>query len=162
MKSCLGIYGRIKIPRIYCSECKSWALIIGNRKQCCNKKINVYKTNQVKMMVQGNNQRRRPTQNEINKIIEIQGDRCLYCDLPIGTSYFYKGNLFLTKKHYDHLAPFAYTNQNKLNFVLSCNICNSIKGSKVFKTVEDIYHYVNYTRRKKGYTYHKDMPSMSE
>jgi 5-methylcytosine-specific restriction endonuclease McrA len=46
--------------------------------------------------------------------------------------------LFILKVNWDHVVPFSYSQNNyAYNFVAACQICNGIKGSQMFKTLEE-------------------------
>lgn len=108
----------------------------------------------VKRMAQADVRRKRPGRKYITQMLEAQDNRCFYCDIPFGTSYKHpRLNKYVkTTVCCDHLVPFAYTqNNNEMNFVCACGVCNGIKSALMFQTVEEARSYVEYCRKKKGY-----------
>ena len=144
-----AIYGSIKMLRVYCLKCKGMTLVRDGMKLCCDRPIEEKPTTKIRRMIEGG-QRKRPTKEVQNKILELQNNRCLYCGELFGTPYMRNNKILYTKLHFDHLIPYSYSLENKYNFVGTCNICNGIKSNKMFDTVEEVYHYVIYTRKKKG------------
>ncbi|TLZ87260.1 MAG: hypothetical protein E6K00_05760 [Methanobacteriota archaeon] len=62
-----------------------------------------------------------------------------------------KGRLIYLKVNWDHFVPFAYSQNNyAYNFVAACQICNGIKGSSTFRTLEEARVYVMAIRTLKG------------
>ena len=159
MKKHLAFYGNVRIPRIWCSECKGMTLVINDVKQCCDEGLKA-QYDKKKIICEVTNKRRIPKYKEQQRILEIQQNKCLYCNKEFGTPYFRNGKLSFLKLHFDHLVPYAYSRNNKMNFVAACNVCNGLKSSKVFETVEEVFYYVEYNRKKKGITYYEDLPAV--
>jgi len=102
-------------------------------------------------MSQAQDRRKAPTAAERQMILELQGNRCLYCEMLFGAAVERKGRLIFLKVNWDHFVPFAYTQNNyAYNFVAACQICNGIKSSMTFKTVEEAKVYIAATRLLKG------------
>ena len=92
----------------------------------------------------------------------VQDNKCLYCDKEFGTPYERNNKVRFTKVHYDHLIPYSYSQScDNKDFVASCNICNHIKYNLMFDTVEEVFRYVEYNRKKKGYKYYEDICDVS-
>jgi len=54
---------------------------------------------------------------------------------------------------WDHYIPYAYSQNNyPYNFVAACALCNGIKSSHLFDTLEEAIEYVKRRRAKKGVT----------
>jgi 5-methylcytosine-specific restriction endonuclease McrA len=86
------------------------------------------------------------------RIRAAQLGRCLYCELPIGARVKRNGRTVALTAHWDHFVPFAYLAQNpEANWVLSCQVCNSIKSDRMFRTVEDAREVILRQREAKGY-----------
>lgn len=87
--------------------------------------------------------RRTPTPTERKEILELQQDRCLYCDRLFGTAVIRKEKLVFLRTNFDHFVPFSYSQNNyAYNFVAACQICNGIKSNLMFKTLEEARVYV--------------------
>ena len=158
MKKHVAIYGRVKILRGYCKDCQQYALILYGIIQCCDKPLDEIEEQEefgYKRMAQGAINRKRPSLEAITKMLFSQDQKCIYCNIPFGTSYQHpKLRKFMeTKVCCDHFVPFKYSQDNgDLNFVLACGTCNGIKSDKMFNTMEDARAYVESRRKNKGYT----------
>jgi hypothetical protein len=98
-------------------------------------------------MSQAQDRRKGPNAAEKKLILELQGNRCLYCEMLFGSAIERKGRLIFLKVNWDHFVPFAYTQNNyAYNFVAACQICNGIKSSHLFKTLEEARIYVRTIR----------------
>lgn len=152
-----AFYGTTRMVRMYCKECNGMTLVVDNKKQCCDKSLSKDKGGIPEYMSSTFIKRRIPSKHRQAQILELQQNKCLYCDKPFGTIYVRKGKLLFTKIHFDHLVPYSYTQSCKdSEFVAACNICNNIKSNKMFETVEEVFHYVNYNRKKRDYLYPED------
>jgi len=61
-----------------------------------------------------------------------------------------RAKLSVTVVHYDHAVPFAYLNSNpRWNWVAACNICNLIKGDKMFHSIQEIRMHVLAVRERR-------------
>jgi hypothetical protein len=150
----IATYGVIKIPRAYCKNCKRYALIIDKIIQCCDMPYDWETIERQKRMVEALSARKRPSSKAIKAMLLIQNNKCLYCEIPFGTSYMHPKTKKLqeTKVCCDHFVPYCYSKDNRdTNFVLACGTCNSIKSSLMFNTLEEARTYVQYRRAKKGY-----------
>lgn len=152
-KTHFAIYGTKVMKRGYCRKCKGYAIILDGKFLCCDSEVKEGKVCTQKMMCDANDTRKTPSRVEGENIIKVQGNRCLYCGLKFGTLMYRKktNKIFVLRLNWDHLVPYAYSRDNKANFVAACHVCNNIKSNKVFNTVEDVFHYVRYHRKKKGY-----------
>ena len=156
-----GIYGSVRMLRVYCSRCKGMTLVKDGIKLCCDDPA-VEKSMQSKVM-SGGTERKKPCLALRQKILKLQDNKCLYCGKTFGTPYTRNGSKVLfTKLCFDHLIPYSYSQINKNNFVAACHICNGIKSNLMFNTVEEVYHYVEYTRKKKGVIFCEDLSGVQK
>lgn len=141
-KSHYARYGNNVMQRVYCSECKCWALVLDHRKQCCDGWYNV-ESKITRVVVQPKHQRVLLPLYKKQAILNHQNNRCCYCGHQLGYYYVRHGKVIKSTTHFDHLIPFAYSqNNNKENFVASCNVCNSIKSSKMFDNIAELTQYI--------------------
>ena len=154
-KNHVAVYGSLRMLRGRCPDCRRMALVLDNKYQCCDKQVSpVSYVKGQKRMIECAQIRKRPSVMAIKKMIELQGDKCLYCDIPFKTAYIHpkKRKLMQTQMCFDHFVPYKYSQDNRdVNFVLACGTCNGIKSDLVFKTVEEAKAHVEYNRAKKGY-----------
>ena len=154
----LAIYGSSYLVREECPWCKAYAFVIDGKFTCCD--MPGQKTTQdKKVFSQARNKKKKPSQIKQRELAETQENRCFYCKRLIGDFYIYRGKTRQLKRHWDHLLPYCFARDNQdTNFVLACNICNSIKSDLVFKTLEDSSEYIDIIRKKKGYIFSEKIP----
>lgn len=100
--------------------------------------------------------RRKPRSLTRKRILNKQGNRCLYCRQRFGAEFIrtingqkVKGVVIL---HWDHFIPYSYAEANpEDNWVASCASCNRIKHSKMFATLEEATLHIMRARKNKGY-----------
>jgi len=137
-----AVYGNVVIPREYCRSCGQWALVIQGRLACCTNTTDLG-SRRMKRMSEAADVRRQPTAEEKRLILDLQENRCLYCQKRLGSAVIRKGKLTWLRVTWDHLVPFSYgQNNNAINLVAACQICNGIKGSLMFATVEEARAYI--------------------
>src|SRR6266571_157976 len=73
-------YGNVVIQREYTSHCRQYALLIDGKLTCCGSTSD-FDTTRTKRMSQAQDRRKGPNAAERHMILELQGNRCLYCDL---------------------------------------------------------------------------------
>ncbi|MFL1904798.1 HNH endonuclease [Streptomyces tauricus] len=93
-----------------------------------------------------------PRVAERKRAIERQDNRCLYCEIPIGTIIWRRSQTVILRTNWDHFIPYAYLARNpSTNWVLACHICNKIKSCRMFATVQAAREAILPTRAGKGY-----------
>lgn len=100
-------------------------------------------------------ERRKPPKAVIDAILDIQGNVCLYCQIPIGTEVLRKDRvvrLVRLMRNWDHFVPYAYVARNPdLNWTIACHVCNRVKHSNVFTTADEARAYILPRREELGY-----------
>jgi len=97
--------------------------------------------------------RRLPPRRERDKILEKQGNACLYCGNTFGSVVYKNGVGEPLEVRWDHMVPFCYGQNNKAdNFCAACHVCNASKSSKMFNTVEEASDYIKRRWAKRGYS----------
>ena len=95
--------------------------------------------------------RRQPRASVRQTILNGQDNRCFYCGLKFDEWFTYGGHAKKRTVCWDHLSPYALTfNSEDSNFVAACALCNSIKASRVFHTVQDAVETVREGLTKRG------------
>jgi hypothetical protein len=138
-------YGNVKMDRLYCERCKAYTFIIDGESACCDEPAENLQSKPFKVIIPPRPKRMVPTQYEKEAILESQEGKCFYCELEFGQVVWdnRKKKARVLKINWDHFTPFAYSlNNNANNFVASCNICNSLKSSKVFETIDEARLYL--------------------
>ncbi len=161
MKNHIAMYGVTKIKRGYCKKCKEYAFIIDKTFSCCYEP-DEEETDKYKRMSETTGIRKKPSQEIQRRLLLNQNNQCKYCGIKFGELYFKGNKTRISRLHWDHLVPFVYLQENPYNnWVASCNVCNEIKSSKMFDTIQEVRDYVIYQRRKKGIYYQNEsLPSL--
>ena len=67
-----------------------------------------------------------------------QENRCFYCDWEFGSWVAKRSRPVRLRVVWDHWVPYAYLQANPaLNFVAACQLCNGLKRSDMFESVEE-------------------------
>jgi len=157
-------YGDVKTIKMYCEDCDTECFVIDDIKQCCNKTTETELVEYQEQLVEKLIKRKGPTNKQKEEIIAEQGDQCIYCGVQFGVPYYRKArpeSIHLTRRNWDHLVPYIYA-LNNMEFVLACNLCNTIKSSRIFDTVEEVIEYVKIRRKEKGIIIKDEMSEMWE
>lgn len=85
-------------------------------------------------------------------LLKEQNGLCYYCSQEIGSTVEYKRKYITLQAELDHIVPFSFCYaDNKTNFVVSCHICNRLKGSKIFNSMADLLTYLQQIWLNGGY-----------
>lgn len=153
-----ALYGNVGVDRAVCPECKETAFVIRGKMACCDLAINGRRATKrsVIRISEPVEQRKTPTCDEKAKILSDQKHKCFWCDGIFGNVAIRVGpraqKMVIMNPNWDHVEPFAWSfNNDPLNFVAACSICNGIKSSKMFSTLEDTKEYILERRKSKGW-----------
>jgi len=149
-----ALYGSVALLRGKCPACGEIAFIIDGEYQCCGHVITekTKEITKVKRMISGELRRKTFSKKLKEDLLNKQQGKCYWCGIDIKNSWFLrKGKWEKVKCHIDHYVAWVFSgNSKKDNLVASCNICNLLKGSKVFDNEEDLRRYLLRQRDKKG------------
>lgn len=84
----------------------------------------------------GVERKRRPPKTVRDRIHAEQRGACLYCEIPIGAQIWRGRELVTLIANWDHFVPYAYAQRSRGNWVLACHVCNAIKSTRMFDTVQ--------------------------
>lgn len=153
-KHTVALYGNVAIERGYCIECKTQAFIRDNRYTCCDEPVRARTPHSFERKSEPAPSRRLPSPKQRQKILEEQGNRCLYCGCRFGSMRIRRGKPITLKLNWDHRLPFKYSQNNAAsNFAASCHVCNGIKSDKLYDTLEDAKEKLAKIRAGKGYDF---------
>jgi 5-methylcytosine-specific restriction endonuclease McrA len=142
-------YGNTMLQRMYCENCRSWTLVIESKKQCCGN-ICTEESKFTKVIVPPQGNRIRLSRKVREMIKKEQDYKCYYCENVFGYYYSRGWKVYKSTIHFDHIVPFYLScNNKKDNLVATCNLCNSIKGPKTFKNIEDLREYIQSVKQRK-------------
>lgn len=151
-KPVVVLFGNVSIPKAYCPFCKHEAFIIMGRYACCDASAEGFVPSRFIRESIPEARRKLPPMAERRRILALQGVRCFYCNVPFGSEVLRHGVPITISIHWDHQLPFAYAQNNKTtNFVAACHVCNALKSSKLFQTVEEAVEFLAVRRKDKGY-----------
>lgn len=159
--STLSIYGSIALERAKCPECSDWALVLDGKMACCD--VVVFPGTGIRRMSGSSGRRLKPSYSEQQHILASQHGRCFYCGTVFGDAAYKDDTTRVLGPCWDHVEPFCWQSNNQLlNFVAACSICNGIKSNKVFATYVEAIAYVWHRRKKKGWTSATEEPPDSD
>jgi len=142
-KSYLGLYGNVQMQKVFCEYCQQLTLVLKGKTACCVK-IVTEQPERWKRESEAEPRRRRPSPGERREILDQQGNLCLYCDREFGSNVLKKNRLIQLRVEWDHIVPYCYSQNNYLyNFVAACQICNGLKGSMMFDSLEQTKVYIS-------------------
>ena len=140
-----AIYGKVRIVRHLCPNCGNH--ILSNQKaficDVCDYSGKDNETKGYKIIVPPLGYRNWPCVEIRKKLLEIQKNKCYWCERKFDTPYIKNGRFKYLKIHWDHKIPFSYEQANRdENWVASCNICNQFKYNFMFKYEKDCKRYL--------------------
>lgn len=139
----LALFGGVGLIRGECPECEGMTIIQDGQTACCSVDVEVSEPRKWKSVAEPRMVRGKPSRSEQKTILFLQQDACLYCLRAFGEYVWWHGRLVRLVVNWDHFAPFAYNQNNAAkNFVAACQICNAIKSSRIFGSVEDARAYI--------------------
>lgn len=160
----LGIYDTIILQKGWCENCQCYSFVRKGILQCCDARTDSTPTAWKRESL-ATGIRRQPSTGYKRDQLLAQDHRCFYCNILFGGHRSWKGKIVKVRIEWDHLVPFAYLQSNPdSNFVAACHICNRLKSSKVFQTVEEARAYVETKRLTKEQSMRKlceDIPASS-
>ena len=83
--------------------------------------------------------------NKLKKVLlEQQQNCCYYCYQEMGKACYFKKKVIALRPELDHVLPYSYKQDNSnSNIVVACQVCNSVKGSKVFDSMDMLVAYIH-------------------
>lgn len=149
----LALYGNLAIPRVWCPECQSHALVVGGKIACCGTIVPTI-TDGVERMSEPVQRRNLPSKKVRDEILQEQDYRCLYCESRFGATHKRGGTVVVLRIHWDHRVPYSYDQDNRdKNFAAACHVCNSIKSDLQFRDLAEAMVVLAGKRRDKGYDF---------
>lgn len=168
-----ALYGKVALNKEFCQRCKQWAFVLEDRRniarlQCCNRRLDANPEKWKRESVCGIGKRPAIPRRGREAIIQNQESRCLYCEHPFGTHILrmtskrarrvFGANVSVTPHRIflraviDHMVPWSYHGHHDYkNLAAACQVCNGIKSSRMFATVEEARVYIGIQKERKGY-----------
>ena len=147
----INIYGNVTIAKVLCPKCGDYSFLLDGFTACCDEEIFPDGDVALNSVVSPENRRYPIGKSQRERILEEQSNKCIYCGIKFGDYYEKDGKNYYAKPNWDHIIPFAFSRNNHVNnYVASCRICNLIKHSKIFKTIEEAREYILIKRKEKG------------
>jgi len=143
-------YGGIGLIRSFCDQCDGMAFVKAGSFQCCGQLVDELKVTRTVREGPGkvgkNPGGRKIPVKERLRILRNQNWLCIYCLLP-----FQFAEIRDTKRKayrilrvtWDHFTPWVYAQSNHVDFVAACQICNGIKSSSLFNSMEEARSYIS-------------------
>lgn len=149
-------YGKVALKRVFCNGCDSYTLVRDGKKICCGSPYyeNYGEIVGFKRECEAPGGARSCSPALRQRIIESQNHRCFYCDSMLSGYVKRDGQTIQLKTHIDHQVPWAWIkNTTEQNLVAACHVCNHIKSSLMFSTLQECKDYIAAQRLKKGYNF---------
>ena len=157
----IAYYGKVPIVKSLCPNCNRESFIIDGVLVCCGIE-NTSKPKFKKRASVSPQDRKMPSLYSQRKILSKQNNRCIYCGVRFGGLVARRSENITVLLEWDHFIPFSYSQNNSAsNFLASCQICNQIKSSQVFDSIEDAKSYIMEQRKTKGYE-NNSVPTLRE
>ncbi|SRR6266498_3733337 len=126
-----------------CRDCGSSALVLDGKLLCCDALLSSEPT-RVKRECASDHQRRLPPLADRRSQLKLQQNHCFYCDRIFGSRVYRGARLTRLRVEWDHVIPYSYCEDNCIsNFVAACHVCNAIKSSHVFSSLESARAFIN-------------------
>jgi hypothetical protein len=149
----IACYGQVSIERRYCDDCKRFAFVLDGKIQCCETKVQLEPTKLRHRMCEVPIGRKGPPPIVKRRILREQQHCCFWCDRRFGRAVWLKRKRKILRVEWDHLVSYAYSYNNRpSNFVASCQICNSLKHSSIFETIDECRVYLWNKWKETGYS----------
>ena len=151
-QSYVGLYGNVKLIKAWCENCQAQSIVRDGELLCCGTPIEA-DPDRYKRESEPEQRRRRPSLKDRQQQLETQDYKCFYCLRSFGSYGYRKKKGIRLQIHYDHLVPYALTqNNNATNFVAACHVCNGMKSAICFRTIEEAQIYLQERWKEKGYS----------
>ncbi len=157
----IAYYGNVPMVKSLCRNCKRESFVIDGVLVCCGIESNSKPTftKRTSMPPQA---RKTPSPTCQKEILAKQGNRCIYCSAVFGSEIIRRNKNITICLAWEHLIPYSYSQNNSdSNFLASCQICNGIKSSKIFNSIDEAKSYIMKRRKEKGYE-NNPMPVLRE
>lgn len=147
----MNVYGKAKLTSEFCPKCGYEAFVIAGKFSCCDRPVSPKDPDGWRVHINIKNRERVPSEIQ-RAILESQDNKCLYCQNEFGSSVLREKELVHLNVCWDHKCPFSLSTDNSYpNIAAACQICNSIKGSKVHVTLEETRRHIKARRKALGY-----------
>lgn len=147
----MALYGNVAIERRYCEDCLQMTLCTKGKRLCCGQTSRT-SPQRYERMSEPEGRRRNPPKWAQKDRLEKQQNRCFWCDVEFGSVVLRDGKPIQLRIAWDHYIPYSFSQDNDaVNFVASCHICNGIKSDRCFGTVDEAKAYIAQRRIAKGY-----------
>jgi hypothetical protein len=139
----VACYGQVSLERRYCEDCKRFGFVLDGRIQCCDTKVGLALPKARKRMCEVPIGRKGPPAKAKRSILREQGYCCFWCDRRFGKVLWRGRKRKVLRIEWDHLVSYAYSRDNRpVNYVASCHVCNRLKSSSVFESIDECRVYI--------------------
>lgn len=135
-------YGNVQILKDICPDCEVYSFIIDNKFVYCDLVAEKIKPQKTVRAAETAGLRTPPA---TSKKAAFSTSKSTLFLLPV----LWLGKHVVLLVRWDHMVPYSYrqTADGKA-FVAACQICNGLKGSKMFDTVEEVIEFVQTKKQK--------------
>jgi hypothetical protein len=146
----VALYGNVKIEKQWCADCDGYSFVVDGKLVCCDTPVGDL-PERYKRESQPEDRRQTLKKSDKEGILARQEDRCFYCGRTFGSIVYRKARPTILRVNFDHMVPYSLTmNNNPINIVAACQICNGIKSDFCFQTLEEAQIYILGKWQQKG------------
>lgn len=146
----IGLYGSVALRKGWCDDCQAYSIVRDDELVCCGVPVEV-PPEKYKRECEPEQKRKTLPLKRRQRQLDAQEYRCFYCERRFDSYVFRNGRSFKLRIEYDHMVPYAFTQNNSVeNFVAACHICNRIKSDLCFRTVEEARIHIQQKWVEKG------------
>jgi hypothetical protein len=157
----IALYGNVRIPKSWCSSCRSWAFVLDGELACCGRDYKP-KPKHFRRVTSPPDERRPLGRDEKEAILRVQDYSCFYCERRFGSIAYLSGKERVIKIQWDHLVPFSFSQNNQAgNIAAACQFCNNWKRDLVFNSLEEAQVFLNAKWKEKQTENRKEMRDLS-
>lgn len=129
------MFGDVAMYRVWCGRCQD--VCLSEQPDRCDAGHTLETPREFWRESLGSYERKKPSVRRQREILIEQDGRCFWCVRSFGAQVMYDGRALVLSVEWDHFIPFAYTGAcDGTAFVAACQVCNGIKGPKMYETAE--------------------------
>jgi hypothetical protein len=145
MRGELAKFGGIRMLRVVCPDCGGWALVTNGLTRCCEVTIKEGDVTVERIVSEGGGRAGKRTPHYVPAkvraaTLQLQGWACGYCGIPFYSELIDNDlkKIRTLRITWDHFTPWVFSRSHQTEWVAACQICNGMKSSKIYETVQAV------------------------
>jgi 5-methylcytosine-specific restriction endonuclease McrA len=99
----------------------------------------------------GKRKQKKPSPTVQQRLLSENENRCVYCGHEFEQWVSRHGEMQFVALVWDHFLPYSAYGNRQGGFVPACSHCDSIKGDRIFSSIEEASEYICERRQKLGF-----------